>query len=94
MERCANTEALNQYLSDEDKKPDAYEFYEDKVKEVEDKFKELAEDDSLSVAMEYLAGQFVDEAFSNVPNLILGYKDNDYFLNLIRTKAEWLLDNE
>ena len=93
MERCYNTEALNKHMAELDEADRKASFIEDKIKEVEEKFKTIAIADTIDEACYYLAGAFTQEALENAIDMILNLgSENDYFEQLILAKAEELLE--
>lgn len=94
MERCRVEQDLDKHMAELDKDDRRADFHEDKCREVEQEFKAIAEQDGLDDAISYLTESFINEAINNAALILLGGKDNDYFEQLISTKADWLLDNE
>ena len=94
MTRCTVTEDLARHMAELDKDDRRADFHEDKCRDVEQEFKAIAEQDGLDDAINYLTESFLNEAINNAALILLGGNNNDYFDNLISTKADWLLDNE
>ena len=94
MTRCAVTEDLARHMAELDKDDRRADFHEDKCRDVEQEFKAIAEQDGLDDAISYLTESFLNEAINNAALILLGGDNNDYFEQLISTKADWLLDNE
>ena len=94
MTHCRVEQDLNKHMTELDKDDRRADFHEDKCREVEQEFKAIAEQDGLDDAISYLSESFYKEALDNAALILLGGNDNDYFEQLISTKADWLLDNE
>ncbi len=92
MERCANTEALNRHLAEQEQADLEANAIEEKITEVEERFTALAKADGLDEACYWLAGAFKEEAIDNAADIILNVGGpNNYFEQLILAKAEELL---
>jgi len=91
MTHCRVEQDLNKHLEEEETTFAKMDALEDKVKIVEDDFRERARVGGLDEACYWLAGAYIDESIANAASIILGVT-SDYFESLVAIKAQELLD--
>lgn len=95
MERCANTEALNKHLAEQEESQHEDDYLEEKIQEVKNEFLDIADSDGLDKACKYLCGAYEDELATNIAAIIIGdCEESEYIDDAFTAKAKQLIQAE